>query len=177
MAHERGQADKECGEALRAVGCAAYKKRDAVRCPRCGALVIPSGAPGTWDFPNVSVPGDVPRFIDIEVKAGGKSIPFSDVRAEQRAWALATAEREKWLWFGIGTALNGVSLRRKTWFFPYAVFLELETALGRKSLPYACPVLDEYELQWNGKVWEIPVTHKFWEVGRATTNDGNGKGR
>jgi hypothetical protein len=160
-------ADAECGKSMRDWGWFAYKKGDAMYCPHCGKLVLPGAASGTWDFPKVGVPAWSKResiFIDVEVKAGNTSIPFGDLRDNQRQWAEDNPEREKWLWFCIGkNRVNSTHHARRTWLFPYNVFLEWEQQLERKSLPYCYEPMMVYVLEWVGDgIWTVPERHPIY---------------
>jgi hypothetical protein len=164
MARERGMADIEAGVSMRSWNWMAYKKRDAVKCPSCHTVVIPGAVSGTFDFPNVGIPIWKERgikFIDVEVKAGKTSLAFSELRPNQREWADENPENAKWIWLCIGKGnVNAKKQPRKTWFFPYRVFLELEEILERESIPYDCPQLKRYELEWVGKKsWRLPWNH------------------
>lgn len=165
MARERGQVDREAGISMRSWGWRAYKHRDALFCPYCKHVILPAGESGTWDYPEVWVPdweSDTVKFIDVEVKAGTTSLAFSELRVNQRDWASNNQEREKWLWIGIGQAINSKKNPRKTWLVPLEVFYDLECALDRLSLPYKCEALDRYELRWIGdSTWTIPEEHRF----------------
>ena len=151
---------------MRSWGWLAYKKRDAIRCPHCGKVVLPGAASGTWDFPKVGIPIWHTRkvvSIDVEVKADNTALLFSELRVNQRDWAAENPERPKWLWIGLGkNAVNALSEPRKTYFLPYDIFLLLETTLAdtRKSLPYDLTDLRKYELVWEGnKIWGLPLHH------------------
>jgi hypothetical protein len=165
MARERGQVDSEAGMSMRHWGWRAYKSRDATFCPYCKRIIFPAGASGTWDYPEVWVPqweSSSIRFIDVEVKAANTSMAFADLRENQREWASGESDREKWLWIGIGKAVNSKKYTRKTWFMPLEAFYELECSLGRASIPYNCESLDKYELQWAGDhIWTMPGDHPF----------------
>jgi hypothetical protein len=162
MVKERGVVDREAGISMRSWGWFAYKKRDAVVCPRCGHIILPSGPSGTFDFPNVGIVvasmrgGYEVHFIDVEVKAGDTSVAFNDFDIEKRIWAESTKERPKYLWICIGRGLRNKKKPRKTYLLPLALFYELERNLERKSIPYGHAALDPYELEWKGKgIWEL----------------------
>lgn len=166
MAHEKGQAEPECGISLRSWGWFGRKKTDAMRCTKCGSVVKPGGVSGTWDYPQVYVPlwsEHRAIYLDIEVKASGTSLAFSRLEPDQRQWAKDNSERPKWLWVCIGKgAVNASEKPRRTYFLPYVVFLAIERELSpkRKSIPYGHPVLDKWELKWEGhKTWSIPAEH------------------
>lgn len=163
-------ADTECGASMRSWGWFAYKKRDATYCPHCHNLVLPGAAPGTWDFPKVGIPVWSKRktvFIDVEVKAGNTNVPLNDLRENQREWAESTPERDKWLWYCIGKKrANSKEHPRRTWLFPYNVFLEWEQALHgkRKSLPYCYKPMMIYVLEWAGDgIWTVPEQHPIYD--------------
>jgi hypothetical protein len=149
---------------MRSWGWFAYAVRDATRCPYCGKLIFPGATGGTWDYKKVGVPIWPSRkvaFIDVEVKAGHTSIPFSSIDERKREWAEQERDRQKWLWFCIGkNAVNAREHPRRTWLFPYRLFLRLEQKFDRKSIPYDCEELREYELEWDGdRTWVIPNGH------------------
>lgn len=167
MAKERGMADTEAGISMRSWGWMAYKKRDAVVCPKCGCIVLPGAAPGTFDFPNVGIP-ECGESIDVEVKAGDASFPFSDLRENQREWAgkPENADRAKFIWLCLGRGRPTSSKEpRITYFFPLELFVELENKLDRKSIPYDLEELRPYRLFWRGgKKWGLPDTHPMMEI-------------
>ena len=158
MVKERGVVDREAGLSMRAWGWFAYKKRDAIVCPRCRHIILPSGPAGTFDFPNVGIPLFDSRdivFIDVEVKAGDTSIAFSDFDDDKRAWAISTKERPKYVWLCIGRGLRDKKKPRKTYLLPLSVFYEIEEKSIRKSVPYGDKGLAPYELEWLGKgLWK-----------------------
>jgi len=163
MVKERGVADMEAGLSMRSWGWTAYKKRDAVICPRCGNMIWPAGYRGTFDFPNVGIqtfnidtwkPETV--FIDVEVKAGDTSVAFNEFDIEKRTWAEDNKERPKYLWICIGRSLRDKKKPRKTYLLPLSVFYDIEKKSTRKSIPYACDDLAIYELEWLGKkLWAL----------------------
>ena len=159
MVKERGVADKEAGISMRDWGWSAYKKRDAIYCPRCHALILPSGEAGTFDFPKVGVVsmslGKV-IYIDVEVKAGNTSFAFSKFDEDKRIWAESTKEREKFIWICIGRSLRDKKKPRRTYLIPLKLFYDLESGLDRESIPYGCKALSPYELEWCGSdVWKL----------------------
>lgn len=159
MVKERGKVDREAGISMRNWGWSAYKKRDAIHCPRCGYLVIPAGEPGTFDFPNVGVPFlELNRvvYIDVEVKAGNTSFAFKNFEKDQRDWAEKYEDRPKYIWLCIGRSLREKKKPRKTYLIPLKVFYEIEKNIGRLSVPYNYKLLYPYELTWVGDgVWEL----------------------
>jgi len=159
MVKERGVVDKEAGVSMRSWGWSAYKKRDAIYCPRCHALVLPSGEAGTFDFPKVGVVsmglGKV-IYIDVEVKAGNTAFAFSEFDEEKRIWAETTKERQKFIWLCIGRSLRDDKKPRRTYLIPLELFYTLESGLDRLSIPYGCETLAPYELEWCGNsVWKL----------------------
>ena len=163
MARERGVADHECGVSMRSWGWLAEKKTDAVVCPRCGEIVIPAGPSGTFDFPEVQVPQDGQvALIAVEAKADDTSFNFAKLREDQRAW-IEGRDRPGYIWLCLGRgAVNAQREPRITYFFPYEVFLELERAFERKSIPYECSELAAYRLTWAGHhTWQMPQAHPF----------------
>ena len=168
MAKERGQADEEAGISMRAWNWDARKKRDALRCPHCGQVVLPGGVPGTFDFPKVRVP--VWREhrlaeIDVEVKAGTTSLPFAAVSEEQRTWATENTDCPKWLWLNLGTRIKGKRYPRYTILFPFELFLEIEKNSEAKSIPYGLATLEPYRLTWEGnRTWSVPESHPIRTV-------------
>jgi len=163
MVKERGVTDREAGLSMRSWGWFAYKKRDAIICPRCRHMILPSGPAGTFDFPNVGIsifnidtfsPETV--FIDVEVKAGDTSVAFSDFDIEKRTWAEIKKERPKYMWICIGRGLRDKKKPRKTYLLPLSVFYEIEKTSTRKSIPYGHEDLAPYELEWLGKgLWKL----------------------
>ena len=163
MVKERGVTDKEAGLSMRSWGWTAYKKRDAVICPKCGHIVLPSGPAGTFDFPNVGIQvfnvdswKAETIFIDVEVKAGTTSFAFSEFDADKRAWAISTQERPKYIWLCMGRNLRDKKKPRKTYLIPLHIFYKLEKEFVRKSLPYKCDDITPYELEWLGNsLWKL----------------------
>jgi len=176
MARERKQAAIEAGKSMRAWGWLAYAVRDATICPNCGEMLFPGAASGTWDFKMVGVPMWDRReiiYVDVEVKAGNTSIPFSALREDQRLWATEKGHRPKWLWLCIGkNAVNAREKPRKTYFIHYPFFQGLEavqTKRNRKSIPYDYVWLRGWELKWAGNgLWEMPEGHPWHRIFRET---------
>jgi len=159
MVKERGFVDAEAGVSMRSWGWSAYKKRDAIYCPRCHALVLPSGDAGTFDFPEAGVVsmnlGKV-IYIDVEVKYGDTAFAFSKFDEEKRVWVNTTKERPKFLWLCIGRSLRDKKKPRRTYLIPLELFYVLESELDRLSIPYGCETLAPYELEWCGDgVWKL----------------------
>ena len=149
---------------MRSWGWLAYKTRDALYCPYCHRLVLPGAEAGTFDFKRVGIAAwkrEEIIEIDVECKAGNTSFPFENFREDQRLWASNNPERPKWVWLCLGkNPVNAKKKPRRTYLFPYETLLLLEQELGRKSIPYACPALDRWELTWEGnRTWEVPCTH------------------
>lgn len=159
MVKERGVADREAGISMRHWGWIAYKKRDAVICPRCKTMIWPEGHRGTFDFPVVGIPRyNHIAFIHVEVKAGHTNFPFEKFNDDQRQWALEHPDEPKFIWLCIGRSLRNNKKPRKTYLIPLEVFYEIEASLtgSRKSIPYGYEPLSPYELTWIGHgLWEL----------------------
>lgn len=118
----------------------------------------------------------------VEVKTGTgnhrQSFPFARWSENQRAWAKAWEEKGQgtyWLLIVCGTRA-GVAPTSKTPYPRIAVLmprvrvLELEEALGRKSIPYQLLKESEYRLEWAGnKTWHVPENHLFRQIHKETS--------
>ena len=157
--NERGVVAPEASRSFRKHNWAVNVTRDVVRCPRCGTIIYPDAAAGCFDM-RIGIPmWDVREtaWFAVEVKYGKTAYPFSDFDEKKRKWAEAhIGDYAMWIWLGMGVAINNKKYPRVTYLFPLELFYQLENGIGRKSIPYGCPELDEYKLEWSGGgTWKI----------------------
>jgi len=157
----------ECSRTIERYGWYSEVTQDATICPNCGTLVYPNAKRGTFDV-RVAIPRWNKRdmvWVAIELKYGRTRIPFDAIRDAQVKWAEEKQDDYlMWLWYGIGKDIRHKKYPRKTWLFPYRLLSKLKTQYDRKSIPFDCPQLDKFELQWEGyNTWSIPKKHLFWK--------------
>jgi len=157
--NERDTIASEASRSFRKHNWSVNVTRDAVRCPRCGTIIYPDAAAGCFDI-RIGVPvwnQENTAWYAVEVKYGKTAYSFSDFDDKKRKWAEShTGDYSMWIWLGMGVSIRDEKYPRATYLFPLDLFYRLETTLERKSIPYDCPELDKYKLQWlGGGTWAI----------------------
>ena len=162
------QATSELTNLLRRLGLWPYKVPDT-------SANHPQGGEPDIIFLDIPVIIEVKMFGAPSEKFGNANFPFSNLRADQRAY-LQMFEREHHSYLALGTRHGRAGNRnnpRHLWLIPYTDWLSIEARVQpiRKSLPltweprcgdiYAIQDLWDYELWWAGGCWRLPPEHCF----------------